>query len=241
MTTSTYSADHNVQLDTVSMQPFSVLHLKTHFTLEWQSSVRIYSGHFCNLKTQNQIQSFPSNNIFISNWSDFFWFHSLRKEVTMRTAPFMDLVKITGEGTLGSERPALFLAMTRNSYSLPSVRPSTVALLSGVVVSTPWTHTHTQHNHYHIICGLVVRGGGLRALDTHTHTTQSLPHHLWPCCQGWWSPRPGHTHNTITTTSSVALSGVVVSTPWPHTHTYTHTHTHTTQSLPHHLWPCCQR
>ena len=66
------------------------------------------------------------------------------ENIDIGSLPFLALVTIDGDTVLGSDNPALFLAMTRNSYSLPSFSPSTVPRLSGLLVSQP-CHNHSKN------------------------------------------------------------------------------------------------
>ena len=57
----------------------------------------------------------------------------LLHESPNKKLPFLALVNTGPEHSLGAEAPALFFAITRNSYSFPSFNPLTVALFNGPV------------------------------------------------------------------------------------------------------------
>lgn len=52
----------------------------------------------------------------------------------------MSFVIIGCDGSLGSPNPALFSAVTLNSYSTPSLRPCTLQRRSGIVLLEARTH-----------------------------------------------------------------------------------------------------
>ena len=119
--------------------------------------------------------------------------------------PFLALVTMDGEVMLGSDRPALFLAMTRNSYSLPSFRPSTVPLVSGELVSTPW---RTQQDNSQqckssmspvtLVFRELVSMPCRTQQDNSQHCKSSFYSHQWsPWRLESWSPRPGRHNKTI--------------------------------------------